>query len=167
MRESGGNRVGVILAVCVCLLVSCGSEPIDAPPEGAADPATGAAAEPPSPAAAVSREVVRLVAGAPVPPGFPRSLPVPEGATLVSAYDGGEDHNVVMYESTDSIEVLVEELRKSYGESGWSVSFADSHGGQGIVMTSKDDLAVLTTLRGAASGGTEIKIAAEKMTATR
>lgn len=168
-------RGGVIPALVLLAWfgLACGGESTPSTPEAeapapemgeqaAAPPATS---PPPSPPARPmpqrpERQPIlepRPIAGEPMPPSFPQDLPVPDGAEMVAAFDGGEVRSIVAWEADGSTDALVQDLKSRYEQDGWEVTMAETHGQEGLVFASKGPHAIMTAIRPADSGRTTVE----------
>ena len=100
---------------------------------------------------------VEFIEGAPMPPEFPKDLPLPDGAELVGAFDN---------ELSDAIELSVPgqptdvlgTMESSYLDKGWDITGAETNGrGEAMILATKDGRSVMTLIEPGSGGKSVVK----------
>lgn len=100
---------------------------------------------------------MEFVEGAPIPPKFPKDLPLPDGAELVGTFENPTSDAISMAVPTKPAELVIS-MESEYLDEGWNVTGAETNGrGEGLILATKDGRSVMTLIQPDASGNSVVK----------
>ena len=164
------------LALCLIFAAACGgsderesASPETAPPaQPSAEPEAAPPAEStqsaPIPEADAERgrlakgEHPTAVAGAPTPASYGSDLPIPPGGTQVAAYDGGENMGMVVYESPEEVDAIINGLTDAYRADGWEIGISQVHETQGLILAQREDQIISAILETLPDGKRKVEV---------
>ena len=103
---------------------------------------------------------VEFVEGAPIPPEFPKDLPLPEGAELRGAFDSPTGEAIELTLPGKPAGVL-RSLEAKYLDEGWDITGSETNArGEGMILATKGDRSVMTLVLPGEDGGTLVQTVA-------
>ena len=156
-----------VLAVALsALALACGESQqaaTDAPDQSAVDDVVENAIEPLSdedldaPTDSSGDYSVEFIQGAPIPPDFPKDLPLPEGAELVGAFDNELSEAIELSVPGDPKELLGS-MESNYLDQGWDVTGAETNArGEAMILATKGGRSVMTLIEPGSGGNSVVK----------
>lgn len=158
-------RVVVFGVAISCSVLSCGGadqaqapeaeSAVDEVVENAIEPLVGRRGD----AAPPTQDdyAVQFEEGAPIPPDFPKDLPLPEGAELVGAYDSSASEAIALSVPGKPKE-LVDKLESRYADKGWTIMGAETNPrGDGLILATKDGRSIMTVIESGESGKSVVR----------
>ena len=157
----GRRRAGLALVASLplmLLLSSCGSDETPGAADTAPPTETPAQAAPPTspPADDVGAEIV----SGRLPDGYPSDLPQPPSAEPGRAMLIPGKGGLIIFESTESPQAVMDHLKKALPEQGWNVETAADEPMRSVIKATKDSRSVNVIVNGS-PGGSEIAITIE------